>query len=460
MKDKVNYYTDGFSGLLKGAVELDNQHHVAEMTIAGNKITLRILDFNCEVKRNYMDMLALKKVIFSSDLDYFLLFGLELNGSMHMRLGGNGRFNDYSYSVQGFLKSKSHLNENISFSRISVFGEGLKKWSGCTRRLERIIGAGLMNQLPDDDDCTEFEKNIKGLGRIGLYYSFKLGGLSGLHTVGLSVKPNFSITFENGIDLDDLIKHYVDLYMILRFLIGGSIDIDEVKVYSSSHLFRDGADFYFAEKKNSGNRSEMGFFIPYSTPFHDDSENEFPTLIWDSYFNCNNDNTREMIKKYVSYTMVNNSEEKFLGFYRVLEQMTLEKSSYVDEKKLEDFLRENKSNFKKSFPDASISDFFRAIKRANKAKNNTESCIHHFISGFSESIIMQLGLKKIPINEICTSRNRIIHQPLFQESDERVFRFMKITEGLVVLAILKNLCISIEKIERIALYNGLQHAFS
>lgn len=459
MLNEDNYYLDSISNCLKGSVELGNQFCVAEMTMADNEIKLRIFDFNGEIKRNYAEMDSLNKITFCSGFDKFLLFGLDLNESLHMKVGNDGRFNDYTYSVQGLIRSKVNLNQSSRFSSISVSGENLKRWTGNTKKLERVIQAGLVNRLPDDNDCTLFEKNIPGLGRIGLYYSFRMGGLDGLHTVGMSVEPNFTITFIDEVDLDELIKCYTDLYMLLRFLIGEPINITYVKIHSYSCLGREGASFYLAEKKGELKRNRSSISIPYSSPYYDDSEKEFPSMIWDGYYSQDNGDIKELIKKYVSYTMVNNNDEKFLGFYRILETMTLKKSSYVDENGLTELLKQNKDIFSAKFPNASISDFFRAIKKANKSKYNTESCIHHFINDFPTLMIEELNLRSVQINDICTSRNKIIHQPLFSESADKIYRFMEVTEALAFLAILSNLGISVKKVEEIALFNGFQHIF-
>ncbi|WP_342323491.1 HEPN domain-containing protein [Kosakonia sp. BYX6] len=459
MVDEIDYYAGEMISCQKGSVELDGEYYVAEMLMTDDSIKLRIFDFNGEIRRDYIGMLSINKVTFISSFGNYLLFGLDLNENSFMRLGNDGVFKDYLYSAQGFLKSRGELSTDASFSSISVFGENLKKWSGCTRKLNRIIQRGIINQRPLENDCTEFEKSIRGLGDIGLYYSFRLGGLDGLHTVGMSVTPHVTITFDEEISLDNLIKSYVDLYMLLRFLIGESLNISQVKVDSDSCLGRNGAVFYLAEKKTEKNRGNVGVFIPYSTPYYDDSEEKFPSMVWDAYYNPDNNDTKELIKKYVTYTMVNSNEERFLGFYRIIETMTIKKSSYVDENRLSELLKRSRRFFAKNFPEASISDFFRAVKRANKSKHNTESSIHHFIKSFPQSMIDALNLDDVKIGDICSSRNKIIHQPLFSESPEKVYKFMKITEALTVLAIMSRLGISVEKIESIALSNGLQHTF-
>lgn len=454
-----NYYTGEVVESHKGTVRLDNEHYVAVLIIEKNNISITIMDFNGTLQKNYTTMFSLKSIVFKSHANNFLLFGLTLNKSYHLRVERDRTFNDYSYSAQGFLYGKSVLNLNARFTSISIYGEKIKKWSGFTQKLDRVLTCGLRNHLPVEGDCIEFERNLKGLGSLGLYYSYTSGGIEGLHTVGMSVNPHITITFEKSVLLDELIEQYTDLYMLLRFLIGSSLNISQVEV-GNDLWKRNTVQFYLAEKSEKINRLRNGIFMPFSTIYRDHSENHFPLTVWDHYYDSERKDVKELLKKYVSYTMVDSNEEKFLGFYRLIETMTMKKSSYVDEELLSETLKIGKRFLAKRFPGASISDFSRAIKRANKTKHNTESCIYHFIKSFPQSMIENLNLNKIAIGEICKSRNQIIHQPLFSESRSVIYNFKEVTEMLAILALMVKLGISNDKIEEIAINNGFQNTFS
>lgn len=75
-------------------------------------------------------------------------------------------------------------------------------------------------------------------------------------------------------------------------------------------------------------------------------------------------------------------------------------------------------------------------------------------------MIENLNLNKIFIGEICKSRNQIIHQPLFSESRDVIYKFKEVTEVLAILALMVKLGVSNDKIEEIAINNGFQNTFS
>lgn len=446
--EQINYHTEIFNEIIKGYVIIENESYFSELTLNDKGIHIRLVDFKGKININALDNTSFNSLVFKGGLSHYLLFGLNLNNISCMHTESDESFSDYSFTAQGFLYSEQILCENNLFTNLSIHGEGIKKWSGCTRKLNNIIAHGLSNRLPSQDECVEFEKTIAGLGSLGLYYSYRYGGLNGLHTVGMEVDPHIKITFEKPVSFDVLIERYIDLYMLLRFLIGDEINISNIKTQSPNDYWNDYTQLYLAEKKGSNKLILNGMTLPYSSPYRDDSEESFPELIWEDYFNHNNYEIKELIKKYVTYSMIHNDEEKFLGYYRILEKITLINSSYVNEDKLSVLLIRSKRLLSNQFPGVSLQRFLRAIKSANRKKHNTESCIQHFIRSLPESMIEKFKLKDINIREICESRNKIIHQPLFIETSEKISIYLQSTEILLKVALLIKLNVPSSKIEQ------------
>lgn len=445
--EEINYYKENFNELIKGYVTINGENYVSELTINESGIKIRLLEFGTKSRESSTEIISLRSVVFQRGVDHYLLFSLELDDFSFMAIGSERVFRDHVFSAQGFLYSHVQLNQEELFTSIEVYGDGITKWSGNTRKLNKIMEGALSNKIPCTEDCLEFQKNITNVGIISLSYSYRYGGLEGLHTVGMNVKPRMSITFEKPVTFNSLIDHYIDLYMILRFFIGNSLMISDVKIQSVSSYGRDHAQLYMAEKKEDKKNLNNGLLLPYSSIYRDSSEDDFPSSAWEVYYHPDNREVKELIKKYVTYAMIQNNEEKFLGFYRIIEAMTLEKSCYVDEDKLSNLLKRAKPLLAKRFPNTSLSDFFRAIKTSNKSKSNTERGIHHFINSLSDTLIDRFKLKEIKISDICISRNKIIHQPLFSETPEKIYNNMQKVELLIKMAILIRLGVKAQKIE-------------
>lgn len=444
---EINHYKDSISEPIKGHITIDEENYFSELSINKNEIKIRIFDLNSNKNINYSEIVSLHSIIFNHGISYYLLFDLKINKISSMSMENNGKFNDYIFLAQGFLHSRRELYQSDLFKNLSVYGDNIKKWSGFSHKLDSILNSSFLNKPPNNEDCIEFERKIQGLGIIGLYYSYRFGQLDDLHTVGMSVEPRITITFEKPVSLDKLIEHYTDLYMILRFFIGDSLMISNVWTQRCLEHSGNHTQFYLAEKKDGKKAINSSMLLPYSTIYRDNSENTFPELIWENYYNPENTDTKKLIKQFMTYSMIHNNEERFLGFYRIIEAMTAEKSCYVDEDRLLKLLDASRGLLAKKLPGTSISKFIRAVKKANRSKSNTQMCIQNFIKKLPNIVVEDLKIKDIDIAAICDSRNKIIHQPLFLETPEKIYNNMNATELLTKLALLIRLGIPNEKLE-------------
>lgn len=198
----------------------------------------------------------------------------------------------------------------------------------------------------------------------------------------------------------------------------------------------------------------------YSSGYHDYSERDFPLHIFDNYFCMENKETNLLLKKFMNYSLIDSDEEKFLGFYRILERATFKQSFYVDENELSILLERAKGIFQKKFKDLSVSKFKRAILRANKSRENTETCIRYYIKSLPQEFVARLGLDKIKIDELCKVRNSMTHQPLFSVSVEKLHDCMVTAKLLVCIILMSRLGFSYNQIEEVANLNGWKEGLS
>jgi hypothetical protein len=102
-------------------------------------------------------------------------------------------------------------------------------------------------------------------------------------------------------------------------------------------------------------------------------------------------------------------------------------------------LERAKGIFQKKFKDLSVSKFKRAILRANKSRENTETCIRYYIKSLPQEFVARLGLDKIKIDELCKVRNSMTHQPLFSVSVEKLHDCMVTAKLLVCIILMSRL---------------------
>ncbi|AIA69716.1 hypothetical protein [Pectobacterium atrosepticum] len=449
----IKFYGESVDEHRKGVIRVDGEDYPADLKITQSNIEIRFFDFSCKMNRDFSDLLNLKTAVFNGSGGFFRLFGMELNESSFRFIEPSNSFNDYTFSASGFLYSSANLNDIEMYQVLRFYSSGIKNWLGNTEKLNKIINRSILNKLPEQEDLVEFERGIKDVGTVGGYYGYRYGGLDGLHTVGMSVTPHITLHLENKVDLNGLLERYTDLYMLMRFLIGRQLDFTDVKVRVSENSRHSDISLYFPERKSISSELHNSMSLLYSSVYNDGSEKKFPLQIFDNYFHGKENETNLLVKKFINYSLIDSDEERFLGFYRIIERSTFKQSYYVDKNKLSVLLDRSRSILQKTFHGSSISEFKRAVMRVNGSKENTETCIRHYIKNLPEEFVVALGLDKIKIDALCRVRNNIIHQPLFSVSISKLHDCMVISRILAFVILMEKLGIPYGLIEEVANLN-------
>ncbi|HHA1770876.1 TPA: hypothetical protein ACOEDU_004431 [Enterobacter ludwigii] len=457
---EIELFRDDVNEHYKGSIKIDNEDYAAELNITKNHIEVRFFDFNNKMSRDYSSLLALETAVFNGGGLFFRFLGMELSETSFRVIGQCNSFNDYKFSAKGILYSRSNLNNIESYQAISFFSSGVSQWLGNTLKLNKIISDSIVTKLPEQEDLVEFERTLKNVGTLGGYYSYKYGGLDGIYTVGMSVTPHVTLHFDKLVDLNGLLDKYIDLYMIMRFLIGKHLDFTSVKIHEGNQSRQRDINLYLPEKIYSGSELHNAMSFPYSSGYHDDSEKAFPLHIFDNYFSEESKEINLLLKKFISYSLVDSDEERFLGFYRILEMITYKQSFYVDENELSVLLERAKGILQKRFKGTSISKFKRAVLRANKSKENTETCVRRYIKNMPQEFVTRMGLDKIKIDELCKVRNNMTHQPLFSVSESKLHDCMVTSKLLVCIILMSKLGVPFNQIEEVANLNWWKDGLS
>ncbi|MEN4697009.1 hypothetical protein [Pantoea agglomerans] len=459
MKD-IDFYRDDINEELKGVITIDNEDYAAELKIKKFQIEVRFFDSNNKMERDYSSLLELESAVFCSGGMFFRLFGMEMSGTSFRLIGQANSFNDYKFTAEGLLFSRVNLNCINEYQTLGFYSKGTDAWLGNTSKLNEIINDGFMGKVPEQESLVEFERALKNVGVVGAYYSYKYGGLGTIYTVGMSVAPHITLRFDHSVDLNGLIDKYIDLYMLMRFLTGDRLNFTSVYVHLKSGFNNEDVKFYLPEKNNTGSKLNNAMSLLYSSSYHDDSEKKFPLHIFENYFSDEDKEINLLIKKFVNYSLIDSEEERFLGFYRILERVTFKQSFYVDEAELSALLDRAKGILQKKFEKLSVSKFKRAIIRANKSKESTETCVRHYIKSMPEGFVNRMRLNEIKIDELCSVRNSMTHQPFFSVSEAKLHDCVITAKLLVSIILMSKLGVSYNLIEEVANTKGWKYGLS
>ncbi len=135
-----------------------------------------------------------------------------------------------------------------------------------------------------------------------------------------------------------------------------------------------------------------------------------------------------------------NPEERFLGYFRILESLCFNKKSYLDEVLLEKLSNRIKPYLIKVFGDKkSVTSFLKGLPRYNNSKYNTQKCILDFYLKIPVLLSGTWKLEKSNIGEICKLRNDITHANDYSISDSRLEENVKFIEVLLVFSLFEKL---------------------
>ena len=172
---------------------------------------------------------------------------------------------------------------------------------------------------------------------------------------------------------------------------------------------------------------------------------ELPTALFDKYYQLSGDD-QSIFVKYSRYKRLDSSEERFLGFFRLLEKLTFFKKFYVSEDSLDRVLCISDKYLKKRLDGKpkDIVNFIKRAKRLNGSKNNTEACLREFYESLPEDIKNNLNIEDPNFYDICKLRNDITHANDYVIDDIELLSYDRFIHSLLFLSLMKKLEIPYE----------------
>lgn len=346
-----------------------------------------------------------------------ILYGLEFKGGSRSRItspSGDSVVHfkaeyEASYSIIGFF---SHPNYQF-FSGISVSSKCIREWASITKRQQNILlnlsrGEGVFDQ--DEELLCELSRPIGDDLFLSVDYSpsasFSLDDLSCSNNLHISM----NLLFCNGLSSAEVYEKYLDLYSLMFFVMGGHLDIEKILIhgnYNREEIFL----FYPQLKRKKVSQNNYKLF-PLGKDLFDPSLGlpAFPDTAIENYFLLNRSD-REIFYKYLRYRGMESAEERYLGFFRLLERLCHVRKNFVDPSKLDKLIRKSKPFLTKYFDGdtRNITSLLAKLKHSNKNKYNTLSCMQKFYARFPEGHDDKLMYNKDSLVELCKLRNDITH---------------------------------------------------
>lgn len=370
----------------------------------------------------------------------FLLFNLKTSGLKWTRLAKQADSNIIYYEIN-FEIGYVVCSRNIYFDNLLVRGYQIKSpmlndWIGITTTQNTIM----MDKTEFVSD--EFELIIEDNRVIACSY------VKNMHidqiniSMGTKITPFLHTELIQEVSMFDIFKDVMRLYDLMAYFYGGDFKLTSITLNIGSRIE---TSLYFSTAFQKINSSTSIVRLDHNKMYSDSSVKPLDLICFEKYFNLSEEK-QEIFSKYLRYKRLNSNEEKFLGYFRLLEKLSYREESYVDTEQLETLLS-NSKNFlvnKLKSNSKNIRNLSKRILKLNRSKYNTEGCIRKFYDGLTIHFKNQLNFDIKNLNEVTKLRNNITHANAYVHDEGLLWKYTSFIHALLYMSLILELGIDIE----------------
>ena len=412
-------------------VQYDINYWVAGKLNINQKKIILIMYGELNAKSSYKSNRTFKKLICTNYLNSnFILLDVKLFKSQNSRLNENiGSFYD-EYEVSEILFNSKNNVKIDNFIQLSFSSKDLQKWIQTTNLQRKILDNYLLKEH-NNIDLKEVVIDIENMYLI-IHYPTTRYLDSSNNRAGIKFKPTINLSFQQEVSFEYIRKKYFELLNLLYLVFGYDLNIDEI------NLLNDESSFSYFYKQKLDRTYDKNVFIPlgHNLKFNNNIM-ETPLSIFLYYFKLD-DYKKSFFKVFRKYKMFHYTEDKFLGYFRILENLMFDKKEKFTESYMKIYLEninlsdeeklEEKSKLEKNL-DKSIID----------RKEKIKFIVFHnkFINVVSDNYKLKVNFTDV--EEIVKLRNDISHfndYKITQNNLEKYIDYLEILVNYVLLRLI------------------------
>lgn len=389
------------------------------------------------------------KIECSSFKKDFILLDITLvsssNKALSMSPDNPLGFYEYDFDIGFIICSSSSFKGLGNIDGISIDAPMMKKWVRHTNTQNEIILKHANKTLTPFEDTTEFTHLVEDKCLIQLTYQLRTFGSALTFSSGIEFPPRLGSSFKSPLPVESVRKELEDLYNLMCLFVGSDFGIDTVELKSSDSIYSSDISVYFINNNKTLEAEYPVLPLSRNLWFNDLPVPELPLEIFSEYYGLSEED-RSIYARYLRYRRMKSDEERFLGYFRLLEKLTHKSRFYVSQEKLDSLLKESKSYIKSQLGSNSkdTRDFFQRIKRANGMVYNTEKCVSLFFEKLPDDFKKSISYGKSDLKSICELRNAITHARNHDFSDRKIEEYTSLVHVLLYIALLNKIGLSLE----------------
>lgn len=430
-------------------VEDGNNRFAGKLNLTPEKITLKIMGEDNEQRHCSIGFSDLDKLTCTTLNCTFIINDLKIIRSQSRTLCRHPKFIgyfEYVFDVGYVMFCPSRISNGDRFKWFSIHSETISKWIGNTNIQENIIKSYHKKEPPKElSKLTEFFVALNGVSSIGVTYNWSIHSSSPDFKSGILFPPSLFMTFNSELGVKEIKHQYDKTYNLFSFLTGGELLIDKIDIGYSDYPFDNTGSLYYPTQIVKKRSPHNCIFYPLGKDLRFNSLGlpSMPLDIFSQYFTLSEKDS-EYWKKYLRYKRMENVEERFLGFFRILETLCFKKKDYLDSKLLSDLSERIKPYLIKRFKDKkNVTSFISGLARYNSSKYNTEKRIQDFFIQIPTDISKNWKFQKKDIGDICKLRNDITHANDYYVNEFDIESKTKFIEILLIFSLFSKIGIDL-----------------
>ena len=342
---------------------------------------------------------------------------------------------------------------HVSISSISIHSSLIGSWIGSTIKQESIVTTYSQGGLARNHDeiLTEFFTKAGNNSIMVAHYKFSWQRSPHEFKSGIFFPPCLTTNYHTPIPSSQARIELEKIYNLFSLLVGGDFAPEKIEIYCTAPGLQKAGSFYMPVAHLAKKDSRRAILFPLGKDLRFDQLGlpSFPLEAINAYF-CMTVQDLEIWGKYSRYRKLENPEERFLGYFRLLERLCFKQKTFLDEPKLSALIIKAKPYMTKRFGDKkSVTSFLNGIPRYNSSKYNTSKCIQDFYTSIPKELTSTWKLQKTDIDKICKIRNDISHANDFLVSDDFILECESFAHALLLISMLKKIGIDIETSSKI-----------
>jgi len=345
---------------------------------------------------------------------------------------------EYLYDV-GFVILAQSMYGDINIDLINIYSETINSWVGITETQGEILNSYAADPYADDIfDKYEILEAIDNFGYFSIRYSTQVFQSSTDYGAGIKFPPFLQVFKEDDFSGNSAMTEFLRIYNFISVLCGKELSIEKIKLIDSEFdHFVSAGYLYFPKFNSTENFSGRIIVYPLGHKIAFDSLGlpPLPLSSINNYFNLNSVSLDKW-SKYIKYRRMSNVEDRFLGYFRLLESIVEQKKNYLDPQKLDDLIERFKPAMIDYFGDAGkVRSFLKRIPRLNQSYYNTAACVGEFYKTLPDEAKGSWRLGLGDIQATCDLRNDITHANPYNNDEYEILEKCSFIEAMLVFAL-------------------------